>query len=327
MKLSVLVLLGVGAVAVTLGASSVGSGEPGRFSQIPVMPLAAEHSERCRESGFLRPVCVRVVPQITGYASALYVEPGLDVFDLGRGAESPRHPERNRPPSMLHVVAAGGDVNRLTPFQDPIGGRGAQLQDGLMSRDRTRPVSFGKVRWASRVGVLYLAPPFASGGMLGNHLVFAWTEIDRRYVVSLHAWEPLTESVDTLRKMVEQLPNAREASQLNRLTTLTRLRLEKGWARTAIPVRVATAVDSLTLRIVSRQRTNLAVSVRPPFASPMPNHVTSDSRHCRTRPPYRLCLTRATFSRPIAPGRWVIQVTKRSQPPADNVRIDLLLAS
>jgi hypothetical protein len=44
--------------------------------------------------------------------------------------------------------------------------------------------------------------------MLGNHLVFRWGT-DRRYVVSLHAWEPLAEAAATLRAIVASTPAAR----------------------------------------------------------------------------------------------------------------------
>jgi hypothetical protein len=37
--------------------------------------------------------------------------------------------------------------------------------------------------------------------MVGNHLVFRW-ETERRYVVLLHAWEPLTEAAATLKAII-----------------------------------------------------------------------------------------------------------------------------
>jgi hypothetical protein len=42
--------------------------------------------------------------------------------------------------------------------------------------------------------------------MLGNHLVFRWREGRREYVVSLHAWEPLTEAAATLKAIVASTP-------------------------------------------------------------------------------------------------------------------------
>jgi hypothetical protein len=40
--------------------------------------------------------------------------------------------------------------------------------------NRRKPVSFGVRSWNGRRGVLYLAPPYAHGGMFGEHLVFQW---------------------------------------------------------------------------------------------------------------------------------------------------------
>jgi hypothetical protein len=57
-------------------------------------------------------------------------------------------------------------------------------------------------------GDLILAPSYPRGGMLGNHLVFRWGS-KRRYVVSLHAWEPLLEAEATLRAIVASTPAAR----------------------------------------------------------------------------------------------------------------------
>ena len=38
--------------------------------------------------------------------------------------------------------------------------------------------------------------------MLGNHLIFRWRDAEAYHVLSLHAWEPLTESAAVLREIV-----------------------------------------------------------------------------------------------------------------------------
>jgi hypothetical protein len=81
-------------------------------------------------------------------------------------------------------------------------------RNGLMRLARARPISFGRVRWSGLSGDLFLAPSYPRGGMLGNHLVFRWGS-ERRYVVSLHAWEPLLEAEATLRAIVGSTPAAR----------------------------------------------------------------------------------------------------------------------
>lgn len=70
-----------------------------------------------------------------------------------------------------------------------------------MRRTRTEPISFGRVRWGDTRGLLFLAPPFLTGGYLGDHLAFVWRAGDTSWAVSLHAWEPLREAVATLRAM------------------------------------------------------------------------------------------------------------------------------
>lgn len=129
----------------------------------------------------------------------------LDIFNLERGGEYPAEPERNRPPRMAHLVIAGGEVERSAPVFDHF--IGARLRDGLMRQQRARSLSFGRVRWHGLRGDLFLAPSYPRGGMLGNHLVFRWGSVPR-YVVSLHAWEPLTEAAATLKAIIASTPAA-----------------------------------------------------------------------------------------------------------------------
>ena len=76
------------------------------------------------------------------------------------------------------------------------------LRDGLMRRARSRTYALGPARWGGRAGRLYLAASYPRGGWLGNHLIFRWRTGRSDYVVSLHAWEPLTETAATLRAIV-----------------------------------------------------------------------------------------------------------------------------
>jgi hypothetical protein len=72
-----------------------------------------------------------------------------------------------------------------------------------MTKRREHLLRFGVRRWGGRTGWLELAPSYLRGGMLGNHLIFRWGPRGDERIVSLHAWEPLTESADTLRRIVE----------------------------------------------------------------------------------------------------------------------------
>jgi hypothetical protein len=56
-------------------------------------------------------------------------------------------------------------------------------------------------------GELVLAPPYDRVvSMHGAHLLFVWSAGEAGYVVSLHAWEPFTESESALKAVVESIP-------------------------------------------------------------------------------------------------------------------------
>jgi hypothetical protein len=183
---------------------------------VPLVPLAPKRVAYCERSALLRVACPRLVPRVRGaYVSHLAVDPAgwryrFDLFNLERGGEYPGQPELNRPPRMAHLVIAGGEVERSAPVFDLVHARRVRLRYGLMRSRRDRTLSFGRVRWKGLTGDLFLAPSYPRGGMLGNHLVFRWSA-ERRYVVSLHAWEPLTEAAATLRAIVASTPAARRS--------------------------------------------------------------------------------------------------------------------
>ena len=174
-----------------------------------LVPLAPRRLEHCRRAVLLRPACPHLVPRVRapylGNLSTGLLRPGsasrLAVFNLERGGEDPRRPERNRPPRMGHLVVAAGEVEALSAGAFA-SSRSARLRNGLLRLERSRPLELGPVRWAGRRGRLLLAPPYLRGGMLGNHLVFRWRQRGTDFVVSLHAWEPLREAVATLRAIV-----------------------------------------------------------------------------------------------------------------------------
>jgi hypothetical protein len=173
-----------------------------------LVPLAVRTLAHCRRSALIRPACPRLVPRVGApYLHHLARDIGrpfpLDVFNLERGGEDPDNPRRNRPPGMAHLVVAAGEVWRLAPVWSR-GTKRARVEDGAMARVRTHTLAFGRRAWGGRDGRLYLGPPYGSnGGMLGNHLIFRWRDERADYVISLHAWEPLSEAEAVLRKIVE----------------------------------------------------------------------------------------------------------------------------
>jgi hypothetical protein len=186
------------------------SGAPGaglRTRSVELVPLAPKKLAHCRKAALLRAACPRLVPRVrAAYLNHLAVEGegtrfSLATFNLERGGEYPDAPEGNAPPRMAHLIVVGGHVERAAAgvFDDL---RPAALRDGVMRRKRDRSLGFGTVEWAGRRGELFLAPSYPRGGMLGNHLVFRWRDWRREYVLSLHAWEPLTGAAATLKAIV-----------------------------------------------------------------------------------------------------------------------------
>jgi len=194
-----LVLLAAGT-----GIALVAAGSSQAVPSRPLVPLPSGQLARCQASALLRPSCIRKVPRVTGNYDAAKgsdrAGPVFHVFNL-------EHFVPSRPPKGAHITVAAGAVWRLTPYADPDRrSRSVQLTEKVRRASRTRPVSFGHRGWHGRKGILYLAPSYPDGGMLGDHLVFQWGRGNHLRVVSLHAWAPLEETAATLRAMVETLP-------------------------------------------------------------------------------------------------------------------------
>jgi hypothetical protein len=174
---------------------------------VKFVPLAAKRVTHCQRSALLRPICPTRVPAVRAtYLSHLSRDllgptRSLDVFGLERGGEDPNHPERNRPPRMAHIGLLAGETEQIAPWHEPWDQPALALRDGLLKTKRSQPLSFGLATWGNTRGLLFLAPPFPTGGYLGNHLVFIWKSGASGKAVSLHAWEPLTEAAASLRAM------------------------------------------------------------------------------------------------------------------------------
>jgi hypothetical protein len=187
---------------------------------VVLVPMPVSALRLCRASTLIRAACPTRVPrvprsrskQIARYAVQLCrggkpgcFSVGTDLFNLQRGGEDPLNPRHNRPPRMVHLVIFGGNLSRAFPFVYPTRAR-VRVHDGLMKGNRSHPVYFGHVRFGNRRGTLVLAPPGAPGGLQANHVIFRWRRSDAELAVGLHAWEPFTEAVATLRRIVDSIP-------------------------------------------------------------------------------------------------------------------------
>jgi hypothetical protein len=177
-------------------------GLPRRYERIAFMATPAAALRQCRSDVSLRPACPSRIPRVRALRTYPRVVDGI--FGLQLGGEIPDRPELQRPPHVLHIEVA---IDRPPNLQFKWPTTGAiKPHDGLLREARRRPVYLGRARWAGKPGSVALAPAYPLGGSQGNHLIFRWREHGTWYVVGMHAWEPFTEALATLRRIVASLP-------------------------------------------------------------------------------------------------------------------------
>lgn len=178
-------------------------------SPVPLVATPPDALRACRRSSVLRAACPSRVPRAPfDPRSEIY---DARVFGTGSGkpktfnfqwgGETPGRPERNRPPRMVHLVLVAGRFEPEFPVHP-----GEESRNGLLLQNRRVGLDLGPAQWNGRDGRLVLAPPFPHGGIEGNHLLFHWRKGATDYRLSLHAWEPFTETVASLRAIVFSLP-------------------------------------------------------------------------------------------------------------------------
>jgi hypothetical protein len=171
-----------------------------------MMALPARLLKRCRSAYVLRPVCPRLIPKVSGLivSGPIVQRPkasGFTDFDLEHGAPYEKRTWLNRPPGVLHLtLVAGRRPGNLFGGMPCAGSKAtATLRNGQSTRTRRKPLLYGTRSWGGHRGSLFLAPSYPYGGQIGGHLTFWWRKGNDGYVVSLHAWEPLTECSRVLR--------------------------------------------------------------------------------------------------------------------------------
>jgi hypothetical protein len=113
------------------------------------------------------------------------------------------------PPSYVHLLlyASRRDLTREPsffpfPWPDP---RPQSVRDGLLSKSRTVAIYLGERTWGRETGVLILAPPEPFGGESADHLIFRWRDGNTEYALSLHSWEPFTQTAKVLSAVVRSI--------------------------------------------------------------------------------------------------------------------------
>lgn len=115
------------------------------------------------------------------------------------GGEYP-NPRRNRPANFVHLELTAGHVARTRHYAPPIPVSRLTVPRGYAV---TRPIPLGKRHWTASPGELLF------GDCFGNHLCYRWRQHRRDYQIDLHAWDPVTQTVDILRAIVLSTPAGR----------------------------------------------------------------------------------------------------------------------
>jgi hypothetical protein len=208
--LSATLVIVIAAIATACSSPTERSGTDSapRDTGVELVSMPTPALERCRGAERLGAACPSLIPSAQWRDRAEWsTERGRilfagDAHELAAGAEHPGHPEQDRPPRLVHLVVLGGREAVTFAFEWPRPGGAVTLEDGLYARERRRALSFGERTWGGRSGELVLAPAYPLGGISGNHLIFRWREEGSYYAVTLHGWEPLTETAIALRAMV-----------------------------------------------------------------------------------------------------------------------------
>ena len=172
-----------------------------RVGGVPMTAAPDWLSMICRTRAILRVACPSRVPA-TGVHSAYITvvpmpwdgrtkRPSLLVSAdwLGR-----------RPPPFVHLELATGRfpvASRYAP-RAPIS-RLKVPEDYNV----TQPIPLGERAWTANPGRLVF------GDCFGNHLCYRWRQDGRRYQIDLHAWGPVTQTVQVLRAIVRSTPAGR----------------------------------------------------------------------------------------------------------------------
>jgi hypothetical protein len=176
-------------------------------SQPVAMTTPAEWLTRACKSLRTRSICPTRIPAApTNYVSVLF-EPRWrsshgrsdDLLSVEWDAPYP-NPARNRPPAFAHLELTAGEIS-LGGHVDagPVVPRNGMMA-GRESEAAAPAVRLASSNWRGRGGNLLL------GDCFGNHLCYRWRQAGATLQVDLHGWEPFTETVATLRQIVQSIP-------------------------------------------------------------------------------------------------------------------------
>ena len=184
-------------------------------SPVEMVAMPPKFARKCRSEAPLAPACPARVPRSNPRSlNRPYArKDGPDkflrktyLFDLSYEAPTARLSRRSAPPDVLHMyVISSPDLDHLFgAFKWPTELVGEPTV--RPPKERRQPMLLDRPTWAGRSGELVLAPAYPFGGMNGEHLIFRWSEDETEYAITLHSWLPFTETIGTLRAIVESVP-------------------------------------------------------------------------------------------------------------------------
>ena len=196
----------------SLGCASASQGETDLRPSKPVgrsMDLPAAALSKCQRTEYIRAACPQDLPSARSdyhrvVTSDEQETPGYRLMSLEWGGAHKGIDPRNSPPQFVHLIIWGGDLERAWAWRQS--GRSTRLE-GEPPHEREHGILLARPRWTCEAGELVLAPSYPSGGMNGEHLMYMWTEEETEFAMSLHAWEPVSETIGTLRAIVRSIPN------------------------------------------------------------------------------------------------------------------------
>lgn len=208
--------------AAAFGCSSGAAGPADRtahFARAPVrapvamIPTTSWALAACATVAELRRFCPGEVPltRQRGW-TMIFRAPSrrfqLALLELQSGVAWGGNQERvHRPPILGNTVVLGGQFMRLgaRAFPTP-GARSVVVRNGMANGLRRRPIALGPRTWSGIRGELSLTPSsYPALGELADLVVFRWRDATGHHAVGLNVWEPLTDSVATLRAIVATL--------------------------------------------------------------------------------------------------------------------------
>jgi hypothetical protein len=185
-----------------VGACSGGTERAHVDEPIELMVLPESHLVKCQRFPQLEPACPRNLPVVESEQNrSRSFRSGKEhfVFFSEWSGPYPGVTTNNSPPRFLHVNVHAGDLRQAFPFEWPM--EATALPDPIPKK-RRKSILLENVTWFGKEGSLILAPSFPAGGIDGDHVIFRWHEAGDEYAISIHAWAPLTETVNALRAVI-----------------------------------------------------------------------------------------------------------------------------